>query len=189
MAYQLDDFQAQLNLAIGKFYTDPNEATELNAIRIALGGDATTGDVTLQIPPSGLKPGNPFNSPFVNEILKLINRGKGGNLSTIAMANIIGGIVASPPQNVTAPTMTYVTGGSPGAGTVGATYSNAFGTWNPPVAQLTMSRQWLSGGAQVGTAATYTFQASDVGNMVLCAVTGTSLAGSTTANSNGVIVS
>lgn len=170
MSYALSDFEAQLILAVGKFYRDPNEAAELNAIRIALGADATTHDATIQLAPPGLQPGNRANSPFVNAVLKLINRGKGGNLSTISMANIIGG-VAPPgaPVNTVPPTISYQSGGG-GAGTVGALYIRTVGTWTPTGG--IPSQQWYSGGAPVPgmTATSYTAQDSDSGNSIACAV-------------------
>lgn len=189
MGYMLDDFQSQLLLAIGRFSSDPNATTELNQIRILLGGDATIGDVTLEIPPSGLVPGNPFNSPFVNEILKLINRGKGGNLSTIAMANIIGG-VAPPggPINTTPPALTYVSGGG-GPGNVGSQYAAGAGVWNPSTGN-TRTNQWYSGGSPIAgaTVGAYTAADTDSGNSIYCTVTMTNAGGSGSANSNSVAI-
>lgn len=187
MIVDVTTFQGRLQNLINSWPFYPNVDPELNVIRIALGADATTRDTTLQTAPAGLQPGNALNTPFTNAVLKLVNIGKAGNLSTITMANIIGGISTAPPQNTAAPTLTLVTGT---AGTVGATYANAFGTWVPPTAQLTMSRQWMSGGSPIAgaTAGTYTIQASDSGNAVLCAVTGMNVSGSTTVNSNSVTI-
>lgn len=187
MSYALSDFEAQLILAVGKFYSDPNEATELNTIRIALGGDATTRDTTIQRAPSGLQPGNRVNSPFTNAILKLINRGKGGNLSTISMANIIGGITSSPPINTVPPAINYVTGGTPGEG--GATYARNAGTWTPPGS--TYTQQWLRNGTAIAgaTGTTYITVVADVGTSLSCAVTATNTGGSTTMNTNSIAIS
>lgn len=189
MSYALSDFEAQLILTVGKFYRDPNEAAELNTLRIALGADATTHDATIQLAPPGLQPGNRANSPFVNAVLKLINRGKGGNLSTISMANIIGGIAPpGAPVNTVAPTITYVSGGG-GAGTVGASYALNTGTWVPTGG--VRSNQWYSGGVAIpgATAVTYTAQASDSGSSIYGAVAMT-LNGATSqpANSNSVAI-
>ena len=170
MSVDPNTFEGRLQNLVKSWPFYPNIDAELNAIRIALGADTTTRDATLQLPPVGLRPGNVANTPFTNQVLKLVNSGKGGNLSTITMANIIGGISMSAPINTVPPALTYISGGT-GAGTVGAQYARSLGTWTPSGG--TPSQQWFSGGSAIAgsTAATYTVQESDSGNSIGCAVT------------------
>jgi hypothetical protein len=88
-----------------------------------------------------------------------------------------------PPVNTGAPTVTIISGD----GNVGSLIANnSPGTWNPAATSYT--RQWQSGGTNIpgATAVSYTVQASDVGNLILCAVTATNSDGQATAISNTV---
>lgn len=173
MSYQLDDFASQANIVVRKFFRDPTEATELNQLRIALGADASTHDTTLDTPArsTGLQPGAATNSPFINEMLLLINRGKAGNLSTISMANILGSIAPpTAPVNTVPPTITYTSGGS-GAGTQpGAVYARGTGTWTPGGG--VPSQQWYRGATPIAgsTGVSYSTQAADSGLSISCHV-------------------
>jgi hypothetical protein len=187
MSYRVIDFANQLLLAMGTFPAYANQGSELDAIRLALGADSTSRDTTMQTGPVViLRPGNVLNSPFTNTVLKLINRGKGGNLSTITMANVIGGINVLPPVNTVAPTISYVSGGG-GAGTVGGQYASNSGTWNPTG---TPTRQWLRNGANIAgaTGVAYTIIAADSGTSISCRVTMTNSAGSNSVVSNSVAI-
>ena len=184
MTFQVSDFAGQvaLNAMIHHFY--PNRVAELTAISTALSSDATTQDTTLQTAPAGLQPGNPANSHFTNDILLVVNAGKGGNLTGAQMAGAINTALGQlvPPQNTAAPVIS-------GTGTVGQTLINGSpGTWTP--SGLTFARQWLSNGIEIpgATGTSYVLQASDSGASVACQVTGTNAAGSASAISNAIAV-
>lgn len=189
MTFQVSDFAGQitLNAMIHHFYS--NRATELTAIATALGADPTYQDTTLQTAPVGLQPGNPANSRFTNDILLVVNAGKGGNLTNAQMAAAINAGLGQfvPPTNTVAPSITFLSGGG-GAGTVGAQYANNTGTWTP--AGSTFTRQWLRNGVAIAgaTAQSYTMAAADSGTSVSCQVTATNPAGSAQAVSNAVAV-
>jgi hypothetical protein len=181
MTFQVSDFSGQvlLNTKIHHFY--PNRATELNAIASALSSDATTHDTTISTAPAGLQPGNPANSHFTNDILLVVNAGKGGNLTNTQMSNAITAGLANeiPPVNTTAPAVT-------GVGAVGNTLSVTNGNWT--YVPTSYAYQWLRNGANIAgaTASTYVLQAADSGTNVSCQVTATNPAGSTVANSNAI---
>lgn len=183
MSYHVADFQSQvgLNVLIHHFYA--NRAAELGAIATALGSDTTTRDTTIQTAPVALKPGLPSHSRFTNDVLLVVNAGKGGNLTNAQMATAINAVLGSiaPPGITTAPVAS-------GTGTVGQTLSVTNGVWtNGPTSY---ARQWLRGAANIAgaTAATYVLQAADSGTNVSCRVTATNAAGSTPATSNAIAV-
>lgn len=183
MSYQIADFSSQVALNAMIHHAYPNRAAELNAIATALGSDTSTHDTTITTAPAGLQPGNPANSRFTNDILLVVNAGKGGNLSNAAMAAAItAGLGAIfPPVNTVPPQVT-------GTPTVGSQLICANGTWSPTPTSFT--RQWLRNGANIAGATTpnYVLVAADSGTNVSCAVTGINAAGSATANSNAVAV-
>ena len=78
---------------------------------------------------------------------------------------------AGPPTNTVPPSITPI-----GTLEVGQQLVCSNGAWT---GAPTYTRQWASGGNAIGgaTAATYTIQAVDVGNMILCRVTGTNAGG------------
>lgn len=98
------------------------------------------------------------------------------------VANILSAVVASPPVNITSPSVMIATG----TGVAGATtLARNVGSWS---GEPTYTQQWLSDGtAIVGqTGTTYVTQASDSGATISCTVTATNAGGSTSATSNGV---
>ena len=184
MTFQVSDFSGQvlLNIKIHHFY--PNRATELTAIATALSSDATTHDTTISTAPAGLQPGNPTNSRFTNDILLVVNAGKGGNLTNTQMSNAITAGLANeiPPVNTTAPAVT-------GAGAVGNTLSVTNGNWT--YVPTSYAYQWLRDGANIAGAisATYLLVAADSTHSIACSVTATNAAGSTVAPlSNAIAV-
>jgi hypothetical protein len=182
MSFQIADFTGQVLLNTKIHYANPNRAAELNAIATALGSDPSTHDTTITTAPAGLQPGNPANSRFTNDILAVVNAGKGGNLTNAAMAAAITAGLANeiPPVNTAAPVVS-------GTGTVGLTLSCTSGTWQY---SPTYAYQWLRGGATIAgaTAATYLLQAADSTTSVSCRVTATNAAGATPATSNAIAV-
>jgi hypothetical protein len=183
MSYQIADFAGQILLNTKIHYANPNRATELNAIVTALGGDASTHDTTIENAPVGLQPGNAANSHFTNDVLLVVNAGKGGNLTNAAMAAAItaGLSLEIPPLNTTPPVAS-------GTATVGSTLSCTQGVWN--YAPTGYAYQWLRGGANIAgaTAASYLLAAADSGTNVSCRVTATNPAGSTPIVSNAIAV-
>jgi hypothetical protein len=183
MTFRVSDFSGEVAINAKIHYANPNRAAELNAIATALGSDATTHDTTIQTAPAGLQPGNPANSKFTNDILLVVNAGKGGNLTPAQMGTAITNGLAQflPPVNTAAPVAS-------GTGTVGQTLSVTNGTWQ--YAPTGYRYQWLRGGANIlnATAATYVLVALDSGTSVSCQVTATNPAGSTVANSNAIAV-
>lgn len=183
MSFQIADFasEVRLNTLIHKWY--PNRAAELTAIATALGSDSATHDTTITTPPAGLQPGNPSNSHFTNDVLLVVNAGKGGNLTPAAMAAAITAALPSetPPANTTAPVVT-------GTGSVGSNLTTTNGVWTNSPTEYTY--QWMRGGSQIAgaTSAVYALIGTDSGNSVSCRVTATNAAGSTDALSNAIAV-
>jgi hypothetical protein len=183
MSFQIADFASQvaLNAAIHKWY--PNRAAELNAIATALNTDPTTRDVTLQTPPAALRPGLPSHSRFTNDVLLVVNTGKAGHLTPLAMSNAITGELSKvlPPVNTTAPAVS-------GTATVGSTLSCTMGNWT--YAPTSYAYQWRRNGTNIAgaTQSTRVLSAADSGTNVSCQVTATNPAGSTSAASNAVAV-
>jgi hypothetical protein len=182
MSYQIADFSSQVALNVMIHHAYPNRAAELSAIATALGTDTTARDTTIQTAPAGLRPGNAVNSRFTNDILLVVNAGKGGNLTAAAMAAAINAGLANeiPPVNTTPPVVS-------GVGTVGSTLTCTPGVWTYG---QTYARQWLRGAATIpgATALTYILQAADSGTNVSCRETATNPAGSTPATSNAIAV-
>jgi hypothetical protein len=179
MSYDAVTFQSNLELVAKNYKWYLNKAVELNAVIAALNPDPTTRDTTLQKAPAGIIPGQRSNTPFTNDVLLLVNTGKGGNLSNTAMADLINGAMGNylAPVNVTLPAATGTT-----------TLSVTNGTWQ--YSPNSYAYQWLRGGANIAgaTAATYTTVGADAGTNVSCRVTATNLAGSTPAISNVIAV-
>jgi hypothetical protein len=184
MSYKISDFSGEIAICAGIHRWNPNRAAELNAIAAALASDATTHDTTLSTAPAGLQPGNAANTRFTNDILLIVNAGKAGNLTPLAMGNAITAGLASviPPVNTTAPAVT-------GTGTVGQVLSVTNGNWN--YTPTSYAYQWRRGATNIigATASSYTLVAADSGTNVACQVTATNPAGSTAAPlSNAIAV-
>jgi len=182
MTFQVSDFSGQVRLNAMIHSANPNRAAELNAIATALGSDPTSHDTTISTAPAGLQPGNPANSRFTNDILAVVNMGKGGNLTNAQMAAAITSGLANEiaPINTAAPVAS-------GTGAVGNNLSCTQGTWTYG---QTYAYQWMRGGSPISgaTNSVYALVGADSGNSVSCRVTATNPAGSTSANSNGIAV-
>ena len=79
------------------------------------------------------------------------------------------GAAAAAPTNSVAPTIT-------GTAQVGQTLTAVNGTWAGTPAP-TYTYQWLVGGVEQGSAGTYVCRTADIGNTVVCRVTGRNPAG------------
>jgi hypothetical protein len=185
MTFQIADFSSQVALNAMIHHAYANRAAELNAIATALGSDPTTHDTTIQTPPAGLRPGDPANSHFTNDILAVVNAGKGGNLTNAAMAAAITAGLANeiPPVNTVAPVVS-------GTGTVGQVLTTTNGTWQ--YSPTSYAYRWMRGATPInlnGTSQTYTLVAADSGTNVSCQVAAANAAGfSPTAASNAIAV-
>ncbi len=184
MSYMINDFVGQLHLITGDFPTSTTRAAELNAIAAALATDPTQHDRTMEEPPAGLRFAAVVNTPYTNQVLRLVNRGRGGNLTPLAMGNAITAELSKlfPPVQTSAPVVS-------GTGTVGQTLSVTNGNWT--YAPTSYAYQWRRGATNIAgaTAATYLLVAADSGTTVTCQVTATNAAGSTPASlSNGIAV-
>jgi hypothetical protein len=182
MSYDATTFQNKVNQIAAQYSRYANLATELTAIATALGSDITTRDATLQTAPvAGLKPGQITNSHFTNDILLVVNRGKGGNLSNATMATAINAARPPvPPANTAAPVIS-------GTGAVGNVLTRTTGTWTG-IPAPTFTNQWLRGATNIAgaTGANYTLVAADSGTNCSCRVTGTNSAGTANATSNAI---
>jgi hypothetical protein len=185
MSYKIADFTGQTVQSARKWNAKhyANIVAELNAIATALNTDVSSRDMTITLPPPALKPDKKTQTPFTNEILLIVNRGKGGNLTPLAMSNAITAELSKifPPVNTAAPAVT-------GTGTVGQTLTCTQGNWT--YAPTSYAYQWLRNGANISgaTAATYVLAAADSTKSVSCRVTASNAAGSTPIVSNAVAV-
>src|SRR5580693_5867514 len=82
------DFYNKIILLGQQNATYPTLVDEMTAIATALQADTTTHDLTIQLPPAAVKPGA-AQTPFTNQALLLVNRGKAGNLANVTMAAAI----------------------------------------------------------------------------------------------------
>jgi hypothetical protein len=158
---------------------------ELAAISAALASDPTTHDCTLQTPPAALVINHDKQTRFTNAVLVVVNKAKGGGLNT---SQIISGIddaagVAHKPAVIDTP-YARASAAPPIVGTVCSCTS---GNWTgSPTAY---AYQWKRDGAtSLGTAASYTLVAADVGgHLITCVVTATNATGSQAAPPSNAI--
>lgn len=180
--YQIADFRSQLILIGKKNLNYPTLVAELDTIAAELDADTTAHDLTIARPPPALKPGA-SQTPFTNEVLLLVNRGRGGNLANNDMADAITGALGliEPPVNIDAPFVT-------GTGAVGSVLSCTLGNWS--YSPTGYARQWLRnlGNIPGATAANYTLVAADASNNVSCRITASNAAGSASSVSNAIAV-
>lgn len=184
MSYQLADFTSQIDLAVRRYPAYANRTAELNTIAGLTATDPTRHDKTIETAPVGLQSGLASNSPFTNAVLEVINRGKAGNLTPLAMGNAITAELSKifPPVNTSAPVVS-------GTGTVGSTLSCDLGNWT--YVPTSFAYQWLRSGTTVipgATTATHVLVAADSGQGVSCRLTATNAAGSTPVTSNSIAV-
>jgi hypothetical protein len=183
MSYKIADFSGQIQLTgmIHKWYA--NRAAELNAIVTALGADATRRSTELQTGPVQiLRPGHRLNTRFTNDIMLIVNAGKGGNLLPAAMATAITAVMSKflVPVNTAAP---VISGGT----TVGSVLTSTTGTWQ--YAPTRYVYQWLRNGGAIGTnASTYTTVAADSGTSITCVIYAYNPAGFASHSSNAIAI-
>ena len=181
MSMRIQDFVSEVAINSMIHRGNTNRLTELNTIAAALATDPTTHDTTMEAAPAALRPGLATNTKFTNDILAVVNIGKAGNLTPVAMGNAITASLSQflPPVNTSAPAVT-------GTGTVGQTLTCTNGNWT--YVPTTYTYQWMRGATQItgATASTYLLVAADSGSSISCRVTAVNAAGSTTIASNAV---
>jgi hypothetical protein len=171
-----------------------NAAAEIAAIVAALGSDGTTHDQTIEArapaltvaaPNSLVAPAAGWASRLGNDLILLINEAKGAGLSN---SQIISGIddavgVAHAPGVIDIP---YASANAKPA-IVGTVCSVTNGNWTGSPTGYTY--QWKRDGTtNLGTAASYTLIAADVGgHLISCVVTATNAQGSTAAPPSNAI--
>jgi hypothetical protein len=165
-----------------------NAAAEIAAIVAALGSDATAHDQTIEAraaaltvaaPNSIVAPAAGWASRLGNDLILLVNIAKAGGLSN---SQIISGIddavgVAHAPAVIDTP---YASANAKPA-IVGTVCTVTNGNWTGTPTGYTY--QWKRDGAtNLGTAASYTLIAADIGgHQIACVVTATNATGSTAA--------
>jgi hypothetical protein len=166
-------------------YANVNQATEMAAIVTALGSDNTTHDGTIEARSAALTPG-PANTRFQNDILLLVNQAKAGNLSNSQIISALDDALGV----VHAPGVIDVPYASANASPpiVGTVVSVTNGNWTGAPTGYTY--QWKRDGVtNLGTAASYTLIAADVGgHQITCVVTATNAQGSQAAPPSNAII-
>jgi hypothetical protein len=185
MSMREPDFASQVALCTKIHYANPNIAAELAAIATALGSDPTTHDATIEARAAALTIGAD-KTRFTNDILLLVNAAKGGNLNT---SQIISGIddavgVAHKPGVIDIP---YASAAPYPPASTSTVCSCTNGNWTG--VPTSYAYQWKRDGAtNLGTAASYTLIAADIGgHQIACVVTATNATGSTTAPPSNAI--
>jgi hypothetical protein len=180
--YLIADFNRDVTLAtlksVNRRYATIN--AELTAIATALSSDTTKHGITIEKPPAALLIG-PAQTPFTNDILHVVDKGKAGGLGTTAMSNAVTALQGTvlPPTNTTAPAVS-------GTGTVGNVLTCTMGTWT--LAPSSYAYQWMRSGADIAgaVASTHTLVAADSGKNIACMVTASTAGGSAEAVSNAI---
>jgi hypothetical protein len=169
-----------------------NAAAEITAIVAALGSDVTTHDQRIEARAAILTVGEPnglvapaagWKSRLGNDLILLINSGKAGGLSNSQIISAIDDAVGV----AHAPAVVNVPYASSNGVIVGSVCSVTTGQWTGSPTGYTY--QWKRDGAtNLGTAATYTLIAADVGgHLITCVVTATNATGSQAAPPSNAI--
>ncbi len=99
MSMSISYFQNEI-ISLGNIYRAMgygNYKSELNLVATALGTDPTTYDTTIQAAPGILNPSLWTNTPYIDRIDLLVNKGKASALAPSAMATAITNAVAALP--------------------------------------------------------------------------------------------
>ena len=99
MPLSIATFQNEIT-SLGNIYRAmgyANYKSELNLVATALGTDPTTYDTTIQTAPGILNPSLWSNTPYIDRIDLLVNKGKASALAPSAMATAITNAVAALP--------------------------------------------------------------------------------------------
>jgi hypothetical protein len=180
--YLIADFNREVILATHKSVNRRYApiSAELQAIATALSGDVTKHSGTIEKPPAALLIGA-SQTPFTNDILHIVDRGKAGDLGNTAMSNAITALLGTqlPPVNTSAPAVS-------GTGTVGNVLTCTTGIWT--LSPTSYAYQWMRGGVNIydAVASTYKLVAADSGHNIACMVTAFTAGGSASAASNAI---
>jgi hypothetical protein len=180
MSYREPDFAAQIALVVKQYTSYANASAEMTAITNALGTEVTTHDVTIDTPAAALIPNLSSHTAFTNDILRIVNKGKGGNLSANQMISGISDAVGV----AHAPAVIDV----PFVSAVGALASCTLGNWTGSPSSY--AYQWKRDGVtNIGTnASTYTMVVGDSGHTVGCVVSATNATGTGVAPLSNTVV-
>jgi hypothetical protein len=184
MSYMIHDFTQQVTLVYMRNKWNPNRLTIATNLATALNPDPTTRSAEVQTAAVGLRPGNAANNQMLNDLLLIVNRGKGGNLTPLAMSNAITAALSTinPPVNTAAPVVTATSLSVAAAGVC----STTVGTWN--YVPTSYRYQWYRGGILIAGATTnsHALVVADEGFNISCRVLAENAAGETTMASNAV---
>ena len=185
MSYREPDFAGEIAQIVLQYKAYANATAELATITAALATDVTTHSKTIEEPPTALKIHHDLNTPFTNDINLVINKGKAGNLNVNQMISAIDDAVsvAHKPAIIDIP-YAHAAATPPIVGTV---CSVTNGNWTGLPTGYTY--QWKRDGTtNLGTAASYTLIAADIGgHQITCVVTATNAVGSTAAPPSNAI--
>ncbi len=185
MSVREPNFAADVALCTKIHYANPNINAELGVIATALASDPTTHDTTIEAAPAALRIGTD-KSRFTNDILLLVNTAKGGNLNTSQIISGIDDAIGVPhkPGMVDIP---YASAAPYPPATTSTVCSVTTGNWVGTPTSYTY--QWKRDGVtNLGTAATYTLVAADIGgHQIACVVTAVNAQGSTAAAPSNAI--
>ena len=164
----------------------PNMASELTTIANALSTDPTRYPATVETPPKELCIGAD-KTAFTNDVLIVVNKGKGARLLPSDMANVIAGS-SGPPVIYSPPALT-------GTPRVGSNLTCTAGQWQHFPDRYLF--QWRRNGVKFdGTDATFDYPATmqyalvgaDQNTTVTCQVSAANEMGMDAVESNGVAV-
>jgi hypothetical protein len=186
---RIDDFGAAIAKHVSRYPVYPNVNAELSAIAAALNADTTLHDATIVTPPQELTIGGD-KTPFTNNILHVINKGRGANLRSSQMGSAINGLLGMSPTTPAITKPPVASGGQDSSNTVHCTS----GSWN--YNPTSYAYQWLRGpydgapdpgGVILGaTSASYALTPADDDHSLSCQVTAINVAGSAMSISNFV---
>ena len=192
MSMRETDLVGEVQILKGIHYANPNFNAEMTALITALGGDTTTHSAEIESPPAALRILQPSNANstttatrLTNDAILLVNSAKAGNLTKFqiisAFDDALG--IAHAPANVAVP---YAS--AAGAPIVGTVCTVTTGQWTSSPTSYTY--QWKRDGTtNLGTAASYTLIAADIGgHAITCVVTAVNATGSTAAPPSNAIV-
>jgi hypothetical protein len=184
MSYMINDFTKQMTLVYMRNKWNPNRLAIATNLATALNPDTTTRSAEVQTAPAGLRPGNAANGKMLNDLLLIVNRGKGGNLTPLAMSNAITAALSTinPPANTAAPVASATSLSVAANGVVSVTV----GTWN--YVPTSYQYQWYRGGTPIAGATNNSrpLSVADETFMISCRVTAENAAGATTIASNSI---
>jgi hypothetical protein len=171
-----------------------NAAAEIAAITAALGSDNTTHDQTIEARAAVLTVGAPngivaptagWKSRLGNDLILLVNAGKGGGLSNSQIISAIDDAVGV----AHAPAVIDIPYASANASPpiIGTVVSVTNGNWTGSPSSY--AYQWKRDGAtNLGTASNYTLVSADIGgHLITCVVTATNATGSQAAPPSNAI--